>query len=57
MADRIIVLHDGSVVEAGSHDDLLAKGGIYATLFNLQARGYREGPQPAFSGTSADATN
>jgi ATP-binding cassette subfamily B protein len=50
MADRIIVLHDGSVVESGSHDDLLAKGGIYATLFNLQARGYREGPQPAFSG-------
>jgi hypothetical protein len=33
---------------------LLNKGGIYATLFNLQARGYREGPQPAFSGHTAE---
>jgi ATP-binding cassette subfamily B protein len=40
MAERIIVLHAGAVVEAGSHHELLAKGGIYATLFNLQARGY-----------------
>ena len=43
MADWIVVLHAGAVVEAGSHEALLAKGGIYATLFNLQARGYREG--------------
>ena len=41
MADTIIVLHEGTVVEAGIHQDLLAKGGIYATLFNLQARGYQ----------------
>jgi ATP-binding cassette subfamily B protein len=40
MADAIVVLHDGKVVEAGAHEDLLARGGIYATLFNLQARGY-----------------
>jgi ATP-binding cassette subfamily B protein len=40
MADTIIVLHSGAVVEAGAHDQLLAQGGIYATLFNLQARGY-----------------
>jgi ATP-binding cassette, subfamily B, bacterial len=40
MAERIIVLHAGAVVEAGSHHELLAKGGMYATLFNLQARGY-----------------
>jgi ATP-binding cassette, subfamily B, bacterial len=41
MADTIIVLHEGTVVEAGAHHELLAKGGIYATLFNLQARGYQ----------------
>ena len=40
LADRIIVLHDGKVVESGAHADLLAQGGMYATLFNLQARGY-----------------
>ncbi len=41
MAETIIVLHEGTVVEAGAHQELLAKGGIYATLFNLQARGYQ----------------
>ncbi len=41
MADTIIVLHEGTVVEAGTHQDLLANGGVYATLFNLQARGYQ----------------
>ena len=41
MAETIIVLHEGTVVEAGVHQDLIAKGGIYATLFNLQARGYQ----------------
>jgi ATP-binding cassette subfamily B protein len=40
MADQIIVLHAGTVVESGAHHELLAKGGVYATLFNLQARGY-----------------
>ena len=33
MADRIIVLHDGSVVETGSHDDLLVKGGDLCHAF------------------------
>ena len=41
MAETIIVLHEGTVVESGRHQDLLAKGGVYATLFNLQARGYQ----------------
>ncbi len=40
LADTIVVLHDGKVVESGTHQALLAQGGIYATLFNLQARGY-----------------
>lgn len=40
LADHIVVLHEGAVVESGSHETLLAQRGVYATLFNLQARGY-----------------
>jgi ATP-binding cassette subfamily B protein len=41
MADRILVLEKGELVEIGSHEELLLKGGRYAELFNLQAAGYR----------------
>jgi len=41
LANRIIVLDNGEVTEIGSHEDLLAKGGKYSELFNLQAMGYR----------------
>jgi len=41
VADLIVVLHEGRVVEIGSHDDLIAFGGRYAELFELQARSYR----------------
>ncbi|MBL0215565.1 MAG: ABC transporter ATP-binding protein [Myxococcales bacterium] len=41
MADQIIVLDRGTVIERGSHPELLAMDGRYARLFNLQAQGYR----------------
>ena len=41
MADRIAVIQDGGIRELGSHEQLLALGGTYARLFNLQAAGYR----------------
>jgi ATP-binding cassette, subfamily B, bacterial len=39
-ADRIYVLHHGQVIEEGTHTELLARGGQYAELFNLQASQY-----------------
>ncbi|GLQ97223.1 ABC transporter ATP-binding protein [Dyella mobilis] len=41
MADRIIVMQRGQISEIGSHKELLAAGGHYAELFELQAAGYR----------------
>jgi ATP-binding cassette subfamily B protein len=42
LADQIVVLEDGVVSESGSHEELVAMGGTYASLFRLQARGYLE---------------
>ncbi|KKB76086.1 ABC transporter ATP-binding protein [Devosia soli] len=41
MADRILVLEHGAILEAGTHEELLARNGRYAELFELQAAGYR----------------
>ncbi|MBJ3786907.1 ABC transporter ATP-binding protein [Devosia sediminis] len=41
MADRILVLDGGAILEAGTHEELVAMKGRYAELFELQAAGYR----------------
>jgi len=41
MADRILVLEQGQLEASGTHEQLLAQGGRYAELFELQASGYR----------------
>jgi subfamily B ATP-binding cassette protein MsbA len=43
-ADRIIVIEDGGIVETGKHDELLAKGGLYARLHAIQFRVHERTP-------------
>ena len=41
MADEIVVLHGGRIVEQGDHAGLMEQDGQYAHLFSLQAKGYQ----------------
>ena len=41
MADRIYMFANGTLEEFGSHDELMANGGKYAEMFNLQSEKYR----------------
>jgi ATP-binding cassette, subfamily B, bacterial len=52
-ADRICVLENGKVVELGSHDELMALGGRYRTMFDLQASRFEEDDE---EGVPLDAT-
>lgn len=54
-AERIVVLRHGKVIEDGSHEELLAGGGRYARMFNLQAAHIR-GDTGAGAGTAAVST-
>ena len=42
-ADRIFVMDHGRLVQSGDHDTLMAHGGLYRELFELQAAGYLAG--------------
>ena len=41
MADRIVVLEGGRLIEEGNHDQLMSRGGVYASMFEMQAASYR----------------
>ena len=51
-ADRIVVLDQGRIAEEGTHADLLALGGLYATLYRLQ---FQDGAAPVPAGTADGA--
>ena len=53
-ADRIVVLADGRVAEDGSHDELIARCGRYATLYDLQATKFRDDPDSESDGADPD---
>lgn len=50
LADRIILLDGGKAVESGSHQELMAKGGLYARIFQEQAQWYRQGSEKGGAG-------
>ncbi len=41
MADRIVVLSEGRLIEEGNHQELMARNGLYASMFEMQAASYR----------------
>lgn len=49
-AERIVVIAQGAIIEDGSHDELMARGGEYARLYNLQAEAFT----PAVAGEAVD---
>ena len=47
MLDRLVVMEEGRIVETGSHDELLRRGGLYAGLWRRQSGGFLGLEQPA----------
>ena len=42
ITDRIFVISDGKIAETGTHDELMARSGIYAEMFNAQKQWYKK---------------
>jgi ATP-binding cassette subfamily B protein len=51
MADLIVVVADGRIIEAGDHATLIGRGGLYADLFGLQAKAYGREPKGETTGS------
>jgi len=54
--DRILVLHEGRLVEEGTHEELYARGGVYRDLFDLQFAAGAVASQDGGSGPAADTS-
>ena len=53
-ADRIIVLQQGEVVEEGNHEQLMAKAGLYAKLYNMNYSSFDDLPEDFLGSSGAD---
>lgn len=43
MADEILVISEGKLIERGTHSSLVTAGGVYAKMYAIQAKGYLDG--------------
>ncbi len=53
-ADQILVLQGGEIVQRGRHDELLAAGGFYREIYDLELRAQEEAAVPALGGTASN---
>src|SRR5690606_27072169 len=55
MLDRLVLIDEGRIIETGSHDELIARGGLYASLWQRQSGGFlRFEDAPPASRTAAE---
>ena len=54
--NRIILIENGTIIEEGTHDELLSKKGRYYELFETQAKYYRDSEQESFGASGEEAS-